>query len=167
MEQIIVPRDTRFVSKTGQMKPQPLAASEPTNGEITEHPLTTWRGLDYCLVYRGTQHALLDAGIIQEAWIPGTPGNNKYAKTIGRGNERVTVRRISKRRLEVRKFHAPRPTRALKNPSPLPPAVARPALKLVARGDATHSPILVCAPNRMFKDDARPPLSLVPKRRSI
>ena len=149
------------------MKPQSLALSTPTNSKITEHPLTTWRGLDYCMVYRGTQDALLSAGIVKEAWIPGKPGNNKYAKTIGRGDERVTVRRISKVRLEVRQFHAPRPTSAARLPSPLPPAVEGPILRLVAKSGATHPPIGECAPNHVSKHAVRPALHLVPQRRSI
>ena len=93
--------------------------------ELSVQPMTTWRGEDYGFRYFGTEQTLLQHGIVDEQWIPGRLGRNRFSITIGKGEHRIAVRRISKRTLEVRKYH-PRIRR-------LDPARARPAgLRLVS-----------------------------------
>ena len=73
--------------------------------ELSVQPMTTWRGEDYGFRYFGTEQALLQHGIVDEQWIPGRLGRNRFSITIGKGEHRIAVRRISKRTLEVRKYH--------------------------------------------------------------
>jgi hypothetical protein len=76
-----------------------------TGTKLSIQPLTTWRGEDYGYRYIGAADVLLALGIVEEGWIPGRPGRNRFSITLGSGDHRVVIRRSGRHRLEVRKYH--------------------------------------------------------------